>query len=86
MWRVIFTHLFGARWKEGNGQFCHHNMARTYWEALFASSLARENGARRKKATISALFRCPSPAKSIMCASGLENVEWPTFHGGTIHA
>lgn len=40
MWRVIFAHLFGARWKEGNGQFCHHNMARTYWEALFASTLA----------------------------------------------
>src|SRR5438105_2049225 len=31
MWRVIFAHLFGARWKEGNGHFCHHNMARTYW-------------------------------------------------------
>jgi hypothetical protein len=26
--RVIFAHLFGARQKEDNGQFCHHNMTR----------------------------------------------------------
>jgi hypothetical protein len=52
MWRVIFAHLFGALWKEGTSQFCHHNVARAYWEPLFASSIVIENGARRKRATI----------------------------------
>ena len=71
MWRVIFAHLFGALWKDGNGQFCHHNLARASWEPLFALSLAIENGARRKRATISVLFRSvvPHRSKASMSAS-----------------
>lgn len=84
-------HLRSSLWRsleKGNGQFCHHNMARASEEPLFAASVAIENGARRKRATVSVLFRSVAPhqPKASMSASGLEKVGHPTFHVGTIHA